>query len=197
MNRPVFLLILIVVLLAAAGLAGRYYADNPVVTKAAPATARPAPVAEVAEAPAAASAHHLTVADLHKLGCQVDPALAKQQVMDLPLGGSMEVYGFKSDTPCATLLMSLVRQFNEPPGPGDWAGVRAAARIWAEEQGYEAEFLEGRVGDYSELVVFKQNGEAKGFEYIIEEKQRLRSVRLVSDKITADESFEALLKSKA
>lgn len=139
-------------------------------------------------------AAHFTVADLEKLGCRVNVVPTTKQ-LEMPILGTVDSYGFTSDAPCASLLISTLQPVEEDD-PGLWAGKRAGAGVFAKKHGYDREGYAGEVGDYSEIEVFSRQGVELGFTYNVQANGQLHSVTLISDRIDASGAFESVLREK-
>lgn len=137
---------------------------------------------------------HFTIADLERLGCEVD-ADPRTTSMDIPLIGRMDAYGVSNGPSCASLLFSTLTRAQEHD-PGSWAGMRASASIFAEEHGYELSSYSGEVGEYSELEVFTRDGKELGFRYNVQANGYVHSVTLISDSIDPVAEFEDILREK-
>ncbi len=139
---------------------------------------------------------HFTIADLERLGCEVDVA-PRTASMDVPLIGRMDVYGVSNGPSCASLLFSTLSVAPaEGYDPGTWAGMRASASNFADEHGYELSSYAGEVGEYSELEVFSRHGKELGFRYNVQANGYLHSVTLISDSIDPVAEFEDILGEK-
>lgn len=137
---------------------------------------------------------HFTERDLAALGCQVAPGLGHKRVTELPHQGTVEIYRLQSETGCRISLQSQVQETGE--GHAAWAGVRAEASALARQRGLELTYHGGHLGQRSEVAVFTQGGQPRGFSYTVQVQNQLRTVIIFSDHISPDARLEALLRRK-
>lgn len=152
---------------------------------------------EPTQTPASAAAgqeHHFTVADLARLGCEVK-VTPRTTSKSVPLMGRIDAYGFSKGPACASTLISTLTQ-SPKYDEGTWAGLRASNHIFAEKHGYDLGEYSGELGEYSELDVFTQQGQERGFQYRVQADGLIHSVTLISDSIEPDKAFEAVLHEK-
>ena len=137
---------------------------------------------------------HFTALDLNQLDCHVyeQPRFLK---LELPLIGAQEMYLLRSENRCASTLISSVSDA-APLDSGTWQGIAASTKGFARKSNYTLREYKGHLGDYSEIVEFRHNGNYAGFEYRVLTSAHIQVVRIESDSIYPDDAFEHLLATK-